>query len=477
MSNVVYWFRNDLRLHDNEALVRATNLGNVTPVYVIDNRSFAQTSIGHKRTGKFRAKFLLETIADLKQNLQKIGSDLVIRIGHPEEIIAEIAHQINASHVVLSKEATQEETSVEAELSQLLKQHNIDIELIWTNTLYHPRDLPFQMHFLPDVFSTFRKKVESRSEVRATFPTVENLGKMASVESKTIPTLAEIGFESFEVDERAVLDFKGGETAGLQRLHYYLWESDLLKTYKETRNGLVGVDYSSKFSAWLSLGCLSPRHIYEEIKRYESERTANQSTYWLIFELIWRDFYHFIALKYGVRLFKRSGIKHDMVKEWNQDQRGFNKWVNGETGVPFIDANMREFKETGFMSNRGRQNVASFLTKDLGIEWWWGAMYFESLLVDYDVCSNWGNWNYVSGIGNDPREDRYFNITKQATNYDPEAEYMKLWLPELKDVPADKINEVGLLSQAEQKQYGVQIGVDYPNPYVDVKKWRKSAKW
>lgn len=477
MSNVVYWFRNDLRLHDNEALVRAASLGNVTPVYVIDERSFAPTSIGFKRTGKYRAKFLLEAVADLQQNLQKIGSDLIIRIGHPETIVSEIAHQIKATHVVLSKEATQEETSIEAELSQLLKQHNIDIELIWTNTLYHPRDLPFQMHFLPDVFSTFRKKVESRSEVRATFPTAENLGKMASVESKAIPTLKEIGFEAFEVDERAVLDFKGGETAGLQRLHYYLWESDLLKTYKETRNGLVGGDYSSKFSAWLSLGCLSPRHIYEEIKRYESERTANQSTYWLIFELIWRDFYHFIALKYGVRLFKRSGIKHDMVKEWNQDERGFNKWVNGETGVPFIDANMREFKETGFMSNRGRQNVASFLTKDLGIEWWWGAMYFESLLIDYDVCSNWGNWNYVSGIGNDPREDRYFNITKQATNYDPEAEYMKLWLPELKDVPTDKINEVGLLTQAEQKQYAVQIGVDYPNPYIDVKRWRKSAKW
>lgn len=128
------------------------------------------------------------------------------------------------------------------------------------------------------------------------------------------------------------------------------------------------------------------------------------------------------------------------------------------------------------MSNRGRQNVASFLTKDLGIEWWWGAIYFESLLVDYDVCSNWGNWNYVSGIGNDPREDRYFNITKQASNYDAEAQYMKLWLPELKDVPAEKINEAGLLSEEEQKLYLVTIGEDYPKPCVDVTKWRKSVR-
>jgi deoxyribodipyrimidine photo-lyase len=476
MSNVVYWFRNDLRLHDNEALVRAASLGNVTPVYVIDNRNFEPTTIGYKRTGKYRAKFLLESLIDLQQNLQKIGSDLIIRIGHPEEVVAEIAHKIKATHVVLSKEATQEETTTESELSLTLKQHNIDIELIWINTLYHPRDLPFQMHFLPDVFSTFRKKVENRSEVRSTFPTVVELGEIASLASMPIPTLEGLGFESFDVDERAVLDFKGGENAGLERLHYYLWEQDLLKTYKETRNGLIGGDYSSKFSAWLGLGCLSPRHIYEEIKRYEAERIANKSTYWLIFELIWRDFYHFIALKYGVRLFKRSGIKHDMNRSWNQDERGFMKWVNGETGVPFIDANMREIKETGFMSNRGRQNVASFLTRDLGIEWWWGAMYFESLLIDYDVCSNWGNWNYVSGIGNDPREDRYFNISKQSTNYDPEAEYIKLWLPELKDVPAEKINEVGLLTQKQQKEYGVQIGVDYPNPYIDVKKWRKSVR-
>jgi deoxyribodipyrimidine photo-lyase len=318
--------------------------------------------------------------------------------------------------------------------------------------------------------------VENRSEVRNTFPTVTELGEIAPLASVPIPTLEDIGFESFDVDERAVLDFKGGESVGLERLQYYIWDEELLKTYKETRNGLVGGDYSSKFSAWLSLGCLSPRHIYEEVKHYEAERVANQSTYWLIFELIWRDFYHFIALKYGVRLFKRSGIKHDMNKSWNQDERGFMKWVNGETGVPFIDANMREIKETGFMSNRGRQNVASFLTRDLGIEWWWGAMYFESLLVDYDVCSNWGNWNYASGIGNDPREDRYFNISKQSTNYDPQAEYIKLWLPELKDVPAEKINEVGLLTQSQQREYDVQIGVDYPNPYVNVKKWRKSVR-
>ncbi len=476
MSNVVYWFRNDLRLHDNEALLRASKLGNVTPVYVIDERSFEQTTIGTTRTGKFRTKFLLESIRDLQQSLRDIGSDLIIRRGIPEKIIADIAEEISATHVVMSKEATQEETSVETELSRALKQYNIDIELIWMSTLYHPRDLPFQLHFLPDVFSGFRNKVEKRSSVRETFPTVRSIGKIADIEQMEIPTLAALGFEEYVVDARAAMPFAGGETAGLKHLKAYIWEKELITTYKETRNGLIGADYSSKLSAWLSLGCLSPRFIYEEVKRFEATRLANDSTYWLIFELIWRDFFHFIALKYGVRLFKRSGIKHDMTRTWKADEVGFQKWAVGETGVPFVDANMRELNATGFMSNRGRQNVASFLTKDLGIEWWWGAIYFESLLVDYDVCSNWGNWNYASGIGNDPREDRYFNIAKQASMYDPDAAYMKLWLPELENVPADKINYTALLTDREQSQYQLRLGVNYPKAYIDVNKWRKPIR-
>ncbi len=119
-----------------------------------------------------------------------------------------------------------------------------------------------------------------------------------------------------------------------------------------------------------------------------------------------------------------------MLHEWKHDKAKFEAWINGKTGVPFIDANMKELQLTGFMSNRGRQNVASFLTKDLGIDWTWGATYFESQLIDYDVCNNWGNWNYVAGVGNDPREDHYFNIETQVEKYDKNGDYVKLWLSE-----------------------------------------------
>jgi deoxyribodipyrimidine photo-lyase len=137
------------------------------------------------------------------------------------------------------------------------------------------------------------------------------------------------------------------------------------------------------------------------------------------------------------------------------------------TGYPLVDANMRELARTGFMSNRGRQNVASFLTKNLGINWQMGAEWFESVLIDYDVCSNWGNWNYTAGVGNDARGFRYFNIPKQSKDYDPQGVYLKHWLPELKEIPPGKIHEPWKLNQEERKRYGVILGVNYPRPVVE----------
>jgi deoxyribodipyrimidine photo-lyase len=195
-----------------------------------------------------------------------------------------------------------------------------------------------------------------------------------------------------------------------------------------------GVTILPKFSPWLAQGCLSPKMIYAEVKRYELERVKNKSTYWIIFELLWRDFFRLMGKKYGNKIFLRGGTKGEADNRLRNDEHLLKLWVEGRTGVPFIDANMREIEKTGFMSNRGRQNVASFLVKDLKVNWQMGAEYFESMLIDYDPTSNWGNWNYVAGVGNDPRENRYFNILTQATRYDPKGEYVKTWLPELSDL-------------------------------------------
>jgi deoxyribodipyrimidine photo-lyase len=217
---------------------------------------------------------------------------------------------------------------------------------------------------------------------------------------------------------------------------------------------------------------LSPKRIYSELKQYEKKYGDNKSTYWLFFELLWRDFFRLVGKKYGNMIFNIGGLSGKSDKTWRTDDRLFNVWADGRTGVPFIDANMRELKQTGFMSNRGRQNVASFLTKDLKINWLMGAEWFESQLVDYDPCSNYGNWLYIAGVGNDPRENRYFNILSQAHRYDPNGEYIKLWLPELKEVPIDKIHRPDILSFDEQTRYHVKLGAQYPKAMIPTEKWQ-----
>jgi deoxyribodipyrimidine photo-lyase len=246
----------------------------------------------------------------------------------------------------------------------------------------------------------------------------------------------------------------------------YFWRENRLKEYKQTRNGMLGADYSSKFSPWLAQGCLSPRYVHEEVRRYESGRVKNDSTYWLVFELLWRDFFRFIAAKHGDRLFRKSGLQGIAIP-WREDREAFEAWRQGKTGYPLIDAGMRELAATGFLSNRGRQNVASFLTKNLGVDWRMGAEWFESLLIDYDVCSNWGNWNYTAGVGNDARGLRYFNTVKQSREYDPGGAYIRYWLPELAAIEGDLVHEPWRLSAGERERFAVRLGSDYPRPIVD----------
>ncbi|MGK7912302.1 MAG: DASH family cryptochrome [Synechococcus sp.] len=466
-NRILLWFRNDLRLHDHEALYEAMKQqAEIVPVYCFDPRHFGQTSYGFPKTGAFRAQFLLESVADLKRSLQAKGSDLIIRVGQPEEVIPTLAKQLEAKAVHYHEEVTSEELAVEDALEAALISIQVKLEAFWGATLYHPDDLPFDVRRMPELFTNFRKQVEKNSSLRPTYPTPKKLPPLPAIAVGQLPQLTDLGLEAPIRDDRAVLAFKGGETAGKARLKEYFWTQNCLKDYKQTRNGMLGADYSSKFSAWLALGCLSPRWIAEQVEEYEAQRVRNDSTYWLIFELIWRDFFRFICEKHGDRIFYPSGLQKLHIP-WKEDWRRFDLWREGKTGYPLVDANMRELAATGFMSNRGRQNVGSFLTKNLGIHWKMGAEWFESLLIDYDVCSNWGNWNYTAGVGNDARGFRYFNIPKQAKTYDLKGDYARHWLPELAQVPGDKVHQPEKLNAEEQKRFNCQLGVDYPRPVVD----------
>lgn len=476
-NRILVWFRNDLRIRDNETLSRAIQSGiQVIPVYCFDPRMYANTSLGFPKTGAIRAKFILESITDLRTSFQKIGGDIIILQGKPEVEIPRLAEQVMADAIFFSKEITSEERNVDKSLEQTAFSKGIACEGFWQSTLYHLDDLPFPIKQTPEVFTQFRKEVEKQSKIRATFSEIKEI-KFPQSELKSllgeVPKLSHLGLEEPKSDVQSWLEMKGGESSALGRLRSYFWEKDLLKVYKETRNGMIGMDYSSKFSPWLALGCISPRTIYEEVKKYERERKKNDSTYWLIFELIWRDYFRFIAKKHGDKIFDIQGIKHQK-DSWRRDKAQFERWVEGMTGVPFVDANMRELKETGFMSNRGRQNVASFLVNDLGIDWTWGATYFESQLIDYDVCSNWGNWMYVGGVGNDPRENRYFNILRQANNYDKKGEFVRLWIPELEEIKGFDIHQPWELSTSQLRALKIQLGHTYPQPIIKIPKLEKS---
>ncbi|BAZ45537.1 cryptochrome, DASH family protein [Chondrocystis sp. NIES-4102] len=466
-KRVLVWYRNDLRVHDHPAINEGIKQqAEIIPVYCFDDRNFGVTSFGFPKTGSFRAQFLVESVTDLRNSLKKLGSNLIVRRGLPEHIIPAIALQLEVDQVFYSQEVTYEEKQVDSRLNQALAANNIKVKTFWTSTLYLPGDLPFEISQTPELYTNFRKSVESKSKILKAIAAPQHLPPLPEIEIGEIPTLAALGLPTPEFCDRAVLEFKGGETAAIDRLQSYFWQQDCLKEYKETRNGMLGANYSSKFSAWLALGCISPRYINDQVIKYEKTRVKNDSTYWLIFELIWRDFFRFIVAKHGNEVFKITGLRGVEIP-WKEDWKRFDLWREGKTGYPLVDANMREIAATGFMSNRGRQNVASFLTKNLGINWQMGAEWFESLLIDYDVCSNWGNWNYTAGVGNDARGFRYFNIPKQTKDYDPQGSYVKHWLPELAPLPGNLAREPWKLNQDEQKRYKVRLGVDYPNPVVD----------
>ncbi len=271
-----------------------------------------------------------------------------------------------------------------------------------------------------------------------------------------------MGYAAAEIIPTEQQFVQGGERAGLARLDYYTFESELATSYKWTRNRSLGMDYSSKFSPWMALGSLSPRQIYWQVKDYEKKIKKNISTWWLIFEVVWRDYFKYSTLRHGNKIFFEGGIK-DREVDWQYDEDLFARWQWGNTGIPFVDAHMRQLHQTGFMSNRGRVNCASFLTRDYEIDWRWGAAWFEAQLLDYDVCSNWMNWNTQA------TEIWYTNPVHQSLKYDKEAAYVKKWLPELPAIESPLVMAPWLL-----QEYDLPAANGYPTPVAIYKKWTRS---
>jgi deoxyribodipyrimidine photo-lyase len=464
---VIFWFRSDLRVGDNLALAEAcASAARLLPVYCHDPAADAPTRWGFARRGPHRRAFLEAALDDLDAALRARGSALLELNGAPGEVLPALARAVGTDAVVCEAIAAPAE---EDELAAL-RAAGLRVRTVWQSSLLDPAALPFAPARLPKVFTAFRQAVESAGlQPPAPLPAAQTLPPWPDLatgaeaahrlracrrsykdEASAFPCRSggsrESGGATSDADAEAAhrlracrrsytveqasfpwwrSDFAGGEGAALAHLARY-FASDRPQHYKATRNGLSGIDFSSKFSPWLAQGALSPRVAFAALRRHEAAQGVSEGSYWLWFELLWRDYFRFLHLQHGRHLYRVRGL-NAAAPPPAHDPAAFVAWCEGRTGHAVIDAGMRELAATGWLSNRMRQVVASYLIHDLGCDWRAGAAWFEAQLVDYDVYSNQGNWLYIAGRGTDPRGGRRFDPDRQAATYDADGAYRTRW--------------------------------------------------
>lgn len=453
----LYWFRHDLRIQDNETLLRfCASCDAGLFVFILDPRWFKQSHFQSAHMGKHRATFLAESLRSLKQSLNEHGQDLIILQGNPLALIPQIVDELKIDLIASSFHPGTYERQQVRRLRESLR-----CDWLYENshTLFQQAQLPFELSELPKHFTPFRKKVE-KLIVDGLFATPDKFPEQieqAWLEHGVLEqsNLKKDSFEHQPINQAFSLinsnesasaegqhpHFSGGSKFGLKRLNTYLFESENILTYKQTRNGMLRFDDSSKLSPWLANGSISAKQVYFAIKRFEHERCANESTYWLFFEILWREYFQWYLILHDHQMFKFGGVqgKKPLTSFWPER---FVKWCNGETAFAIVNACMHELNQTGFMSNRGRQLVASCLVHELQLDWRFGAAYFEQQLIDFDVASNWGNWQYLAGVGADPRGHRRFDLVKQQRMYDPDGDFVAHWHGESSSAPLDSSDMV-----------------------------------
>ena len=392
-------------MHDNECWDHVRNLaaqrGIPTVALFAWNGLREATGIGGiPRLSTLRRAWIHNGLASLRSDLANHGVELVETDGSAAEWLARnYPTEVAYSHTVAWDER-QEEAAVQRQFPKA--------QGFWTHTLYSPSNVPGGLNNLPATFTPFRHKVERTSV------------------AFTLDRLARTQPESPRHETHCV-PFGPSEADALARLRAYLANPQGAAAYKTRRNGLLGTEFSTKFSLWLASGTLSPRRIWHECLALEQQLDGSPEVEWIRVELLWREYFQWVAYQAGPRLFHKNGFRETAPKN-GFNAKAFQRWVDGRTGDDFVDAGMRELAATGFSSNRARQNVASYLIHDMGLDWRYGAAYFESQLLDYDPASNWANWAYIAGVGNDPRPVRRFNTAKQASDYDPDAAFRRHWL-------------------------------------------------
>ncbi|MEZ9593107.1 DASH family cryptochrome [Shewanella sp. 10N.261.52.F9] len=430
-KKALFCFTNDLRLSDNPALNYVLqHTESVALVYIFNPQDFIAVRYQQAAMGQRRLCFIIQSLLVLKQQLQGYGHQLQILTGEPNSVLSALIK--NEGFTLVGRTASAgyiEQYNWQRLELQWSKDSNeqasVNFISRWSNSLFDAE----QISSLGDVFtsfSCFRRKLE-----KSLLPVAKPCQTWPQQLPKTVG-LTEASAQ-FKVSKDWLSDnnvaastlFKAGELAAKQHLsHYFL--TSLPHSYKATRNALDGFDNSTKFSPYLANGNMSARQVWNALKHFELEQGPSESSYWIGFELLWREYFHWLAQRIGVKLFQFKGMASSAPLTSYFAER-FAKWCNGNTPYPIVNACMAQLNATGYMSNRGRQIVASCFVHELGLDWRYGAAYFEQQLLDYDVASNWGNWQYIAGVGVDPRGGRHFNLQKQTNIYDPTGEFIALW--------------------------------------------------
>ena len=449
------YFQHDLRLDDQLSLIEAKKRGlPIIGVYLFSSQTLSKTKWGLTQSGAYRLRFLWDSLIDLKKNLSQLNIPLYVF--QDDHLHALMFSPMIVNHVYCAAEPGSEEILLRKKLLTVLGQP--PITLVHDKPIVSPSHYPWLLTDLPKRFTDARLRIETLIQVLSP-------QSFLPFHQEQLPLLKDDWQLMEQQIPKAPLLLNGGESEAKKHLQQYFFINQHVLSYKETRNNMLAFQDSSKLSPALSLGLLSPRRIYAELKKVETILKKNASTYWLWFELLWRDFFYYLHFQVGDLFFMESGMQGH-PHPWQTQPAYYQSILEAKTGYPLVDANLIELYQTGWMSNRGRQNVASFISKILRLDWRFGAALFEHFLIDYDVSSNYGNWQYISGVGVDPREDRIFNVSLQAKKYDPRGDYLAHWLPSLNKIPVPLRFEPWKMNGLEMAMYGCEIGRDYPKPIL-----------
>ena len=454
MDTAIWWVRRDLRLSDNQAITEAISSANsVIPVFVLDPKLIDSPNASPKRLA-----FLFKGLAQLDADLQVRGSKLIIRQGTPQEALSKLVKDSGAMQLYaeadFSPYARRRDNQVAEELP---------LKLVGGSCVSHPESVLKKDGKPYKVFSPFMRAWKSHYQIQADqlAPIPEFIPTPTEVTSEIIPEV--IGTDT-------ELIFDPGEKFANKRLQEFIRsETQGIYEYAESRN-LVGTPGTAQISPYLRFGMLSARHcVYaaqQAMKDTSDGQSRKSAEIWLN-ELIWREFYMAILFHFP-NVLKQSFREDLRAIPWRNDPSEFSAWCEGRTGYPIIDAAMRQLLNTGWMHNRGRMIVASFLVKHLMIDWRWGERWFMQNLIDGDPAANNGGWQWTAGTGIDAAPYfRVFNPIIQSKKFDPRGSFIRLWIPELEMVPGKYIHTPWEMPDELQKEIGCVIGVNYPLPLVE----------